>query len=284
MVWVLRITVVIQCLGNASELHRFDSSVFSFLWNNPEAGGLDFSEQTAAAVETVAEWVLIAGAISALVRPLWIVLLPVALWEIAMAASQTWMGGSFLYQLALPAHAARIAAPIVLAMVYRRAAQPALRGAGVVGAMWIARLGIAFTFIAHGCEAWYQHPRFVDLLLSGSDQLLDWQMPEDKARTLLMAIAVVDWIVAGLIVVRRWPAVAYYMAFWGAVTAVSRVVQAGMPAYAEALLRASHAGLPLAIGLYWQFIRRLDDSSSNSSAEASSDDAVHAQNNSPSTS
>jgi hypothetical protein len=86
--------------------------------------------------------------------------------------------------------------------------------------------------------------------------------------------------VAILIVVRRWPAVAYYMALWGAVTAVSRVVQAGVPAYAEALLRASHVGLPLAVAVYWQFIKRLDDSSSNSPAEASSDDAADMQNHS----
>ena len=57
---------------------------------------------------------------------------------------------------------------------------------------------------------------------------------------------------AAVLILRfRWPALAGWMAFWGLVTALARVVHSGFDNWSEAALRAPHVGLPLVLALTW---------------------------------
>jgi hypothetical protein len=276
-----------------------------FLFNQAEVGGLDLSEAVAERVETVALWCLVAAAGLTLLRPCWPVLLPVAFWFLGIAIVDSHQGGEhdltaalpllllpyadWLRYLSLPAHAARILAPVALAILsaktpggsrrffdrwflswFRRqdAAVPspdAGRGSsrsiacGDVSArraeavVWLLRIGISLTFLTHGIEALLNHPKFVDFLLASSDRLLGWPLQERAAQLLLRWIGGVDIMVAVAILCFRWRAVAFWMAFWGLITAFARVVEADWNSYDKVLVRAAHAGVPLAIGLYWTF-------------------------------
>ena len=75
---------------------------------------------------------------------------------------------------------------------------------------------------------------------------------EATARTLLTGIGTVDLLLATLLVMRRWRAVAIYAACWGLLTAGSRMSAYGleMGGY-ESFMRAAHFGLPAALAVYW---------------------------------
>jgi hypothetical protein len=253
--WCLRATVALQCLGAAKFALGAGGQVFELLWDAPDVGGFGLSEATSLAVAHTAGWLLIVAAGLTLLRPCWPVLLPVALWQLLLAGAHTWLGGGFWAEVSLPAHATRILAPLALAIVDPWPARAPLSPARWEAGVWLLRGAAALTFVAHGLEAWNLNPVFLDYLIIAAERLLDFDLSQDAAETILRAIAAVDIAAALLLVARRWRAVAYYMAAWGAITALSRIVHGGLAAYPQTLIRAANAGVPLAVGLYWSFRR-----------------------------
>ena len=120
------------------------------------------------------------------------------------------------------------------------------------------RITIAVTFLAHGYEALKLHPKFVDFVIVASQRLLSLTVSESMSETIVFTIGVVDFIVGFLLLATRWRAIAYYMAFWGLITAIARILYGGIQefdwTYHQTLTRACHAGVPLAIGLYWTLL------------------------------
>lgn len=248
---VLRVTVVLACLGSAWWSLRLESPVVGWLCSPAETGGLEWSEGTALSVDRAAGWMLIAAAALTLLGPCWPVLLGVAAWHVLVPLAETIMGGHFLSAWTLPAHAARIAAPLALAAIEPWPGRFAGSRVRLEGTVWLLRVAAACTFAVHGYEALRLNPQFIDYLIAAADRCLGWKLPESQAVLALNIIGVVDVLAAaGLLVARlRW--LAAYMAFWGTVTALARVVYAGLPVGYETLVRAAHAGVPLAICLYW---------------------------------
>ena len=253
--WCLRIAVAVQCVGAARLALSVGSPIFALLWHPPDLGGLGWSEATALAVDQLGGWLLLAAAGLTLVRPCWPVLAPVALWFGLFAAVDTWLGGHPFSHLALPAHAARIIAPLALIVIDRWPRRELLSRERVERGVWLLRVAASLTFAAHGWEALQLNPRFIDLLIGAANHLPNFELRQPVAEDMLRAIAACDFVIAGLLVTTRWRSVAYYMALWGAITALSRVVAHGWIAHPQTLIRAANAGVPLAVALYWSLLR-----------------------------
>lgn len=113
----------------------------------------------------------------------------------------------------------------------------------------ICRIGLALTFITHGIEALLQEPHFIDLIIVGSRRVPLFPDTESFARMSLIFIGIVDVLVGIFALWRPYRPLLYYMGFWGALTACSRILFNPTRGIFEALLRASHAGLPILIVL-----------------------------------
>jgi hypothetical protein len=234
---VLGLVVLLQTWGMVAWTLRAGTPVGTLLFIH-----LRWSEAHSLLLERGLTALAVSGAVLALLaRPLGLRLAGGALsglWMAALAAAEWRTGGAPFTDLALPAHATRIAAPVLLAL--------GARSPGAV--LTVLRWAVASTFLIHGVESLALHPRFVDFLLVADVRLFHTGMSEEAAGWLLRLIGAHDVALAVLVVARRAsPAALAWMAFWGAVTAGARVVQGGEAALHHALIRAANAGLPLAL-------------------------------------
>lgn len=160
-------------------------------------------------------------------------------WYATLALMQWRMGGEPFSHLALLAHSSRIAAPLLLAVLDRRALTA-----------WVLRLAVAGTFLAHGYEAWNLHPAFIDYLLSADMRLFKLGLTQPGAEALLHLIGIHDFIIAALTLGwRNFRALLLGAAGWGVITALARIVHGGEGALHLALIRAANGGLPLVLFL-----------------------------------
>ncbi|MFW6057734.1 MAG: hypothetical protein ACOC9W_02650 [Persicimonas sp.] len=246
VLWVLRVTVAVQCVGAAWAIGLDLSPVAKTLYFNvglPEAAAVWF--------DRVVLTLLIASAAAVLGLRTRAVPIAVATWFVLLAAGTWYLGGKPFSDWSLAAHAVRYAAPIALAMLHAPSSdQPTGRRNELV--QWLLRVAVALTFLVHGLEALSQHPRFVDFLLVGWEKFFGLRLAESSARSLLIAIGIFDVLVAaGALLSRKWRWILAWMAFWGAVTAASRIVYGGADHGHMTLIRAANAGVPLA--LFWWF-------------------------------
>jgi len=230
---VLHVTVVLTALGTAwtvaLDRNPLATSLFDLV--GPSAAG------TARVVLAVG-LVCLAAALAARPRPGAMVAL--AGWLGLVALATTARGEAFAYGLAVPAHLARISLPLV--WLARRSRAGLLAG---VDPLTLARVAVAATFIAHGAEALMGHPKFVAYIVGVGTQWHLWQLDGIQALNALVVIGVVDIAVGLALLVRPLRGVALYMAFWGGVTALSRVLYADLGATYEVFIRAAHVCLPL---------------------------------------
>jgi purple acid phosphatase-like protein/calcineurin-like phosphoesterase family protein len=234
----LRVSIALTCLGAALISLRYEGPVFTWLF----IGG-GWPEEDALRVEHGAAWAFL-GSIPLLFlrngRPALVFL---AVWTGLRAAAQSWdeVWHPELVPLDL---AARALAPLgLLAICGNR------RTLGTA----ILRVAVAATFLGHGLEALYGKPEFVDLLLAAGRKLLGLSIPESGARETLRAIGSLDLLVAAsLLLPVRWRGIAAWAAFWGLLTAAARIVHLGWQNTPEALVRAVHAGAPLALFFAWR--------------------------------
>lgn len=158
-------------------------------------------------------------------------------WCLALALAEWNNGGAAFTHLAVPAHATRIAAPLILALWEARGA-----------AAGILRLSIASTFLVHGIEALGLHAGFVDYLLAADRNIFGLGLTQGGAEITLRLIGVHDVALALLVLAGlRDRRVLGWMAIWGAITALSRVVQMGGHGLHHTVVRVANGGLPLAL-------------------------------------
>ena len=250
-IWCLRIVVVVQCIGVARWALTVGTPVMSTLFNEQAVGGFQWSEEAAIAVDRTAGVCMLLAAGFTMLRPCWWVLLPVALWQGVLATAIWYQGGEAFSQITHFAHATRIVAPLVLAIV---APWPRTFSFGrftTPCAVTLLRWATAITFIAHGTEALGHNPHFVDLIFSTTVRWLHWTPNQQVVEMVLTMIGIADIVVAVLLITLRWRLVAGYMAFWGLITAFSRFTAFGPRALHEVLIRAANGGLPLVLYIYW---------------------------------
>lgn len=237
-VLALKVGVALQCLGAAWKFTLTNSSLNSFALIE-----LGWTPEDAANVDRLQVVLLAASAALALVRPRsLLLLLPTLLFAIEAAAHG--VGHERFSHLAPYTAAIRVAAPLALILLARDSTR-------ATAGSWLLRVAVATAFVGHGIEAAERHPAFVDLLLAFDFRLRDLGLgvglDETGARAALLVIAVHDLVLAALLLVRRWRAVALWMAIWGGCAALARVVQGGWVLWFEAALRATHAAAPLAV-------------------------------------
>jgi hypothetical protein len=271
LIWVLRITVALECLGTWSWFVQWvENSFLHWLLNPTDVGGLHWNESTAMAVQWAVGWLMLLAGLFVLVRPCASVLGPVALVQLLIAVAMwrsddgftlesSWLSPQTTALFPFFTHLARIAAPLGLLLldpwrVERHLGRP-LGHRRVTLAIVVLRWAAAITFFAHGIEAWLLHPEFVDLLISSSQNILGVVMPQSLAERLLKIIGGMDFLIAIACISTRWRVVLWWMAFWGGVTAVSRVAAYGVDVgWSSALMRAPHVGIPVAVVFYWHLL------------------------------
>lgn len=209
------------------------------------AESLSWTPASVEALHLAVAGALIALAAAMATRPSAGQMVAVAAWLALVAGLTTARGEVFAASITAPAHAARIAVPLVWAW-WRAAADDAARHRVAA----LMRAAIAATFIAHGVEALLGHPKFVDYIVIVGERWHLWRVDAVGALDALVVIGVVDIAVGLSIIARPTRPVAAHMAFWGAVTAVCRVLYADLGASHEILIRSAHFALPLAIALH----------------------------------
>lgn len=171
--------------------------------------------------------------------------LMIALSILGTVLARMGLGGFPFSDWALAAEATRFSAPIaVFLMASKRNC----------AAFWVLRLGAAATFTAHGFEALGHSPRFLDLVLISDSRvggILDTSplFDEASARVLLSGIGAIDLALALLCLALRSRVLWSYMAFWGLLTAASRLIAGGLEWWPATLERIPNVGVPLALVL-----------------------------------
>lgn len=247
--WLLSSAVVATVAGMAAATFRGDGTALNaFLFLS-----LEWPHVAAGRVERAAMSVALAAAVAGMFWRRWPVLLPVAAYVFAEALCRRQQGGQIFSEWALLAHAPRYATPLAL-LVLAMAVRTGI-GAGrdwQVAGEWILRVAVAIVFAVHGVECIKGHPHFIDLVLSSAANLGGFRIREATALVQMEWIGILDCVVAGALLLRPHPAVLLWAAFWGAVSALSRVTANGWGAYPDVLVRMTHVLVPLAL----LFLRR----------------------------
>jgi len=280
ILWTLRVTVALQCVGNWRWLTQIEETpLLHWMLDPTDMGGLAWSESTALVVQQVAGWWVLLAAGWVLWRPPAILLgslvlgslvvlqalITVAMWRIVdgYALQSTSVSPQLLMFFPFATQLGRIAAPLGLLMLNKECRQDERQ---TVLTMQFLRWSIAVVFLAHGVEAWQQNPRFLDLLINSTQRLFGLSLSQSAAEQWLTAIGMLDIMLAIACVSVRLLKVLWWMAFWGAVTALSRLIANGWEiSWHETLIRSSHFGIPLAVVLWWHLLEyRASNSKSKS--------------------
>lgn len=150
-------------------------------------------------------------------------------------------GGVGHAEWAPAAHALRYGTPLALVLLAMK--EPF----GEAQVILLLRVSLAFVFVTHGAEALMHYPRFIDLIIGSGGNLLGWRVTESQATSLLTVIGWVDVVVGIAILIRPLPALLWWMAIWGLVTALSRMTSLGWDAYRDVLIRATHFVVPFVL-------------------------------------
>lgn len=242
--WLLRLAILGYAVGIVSAVQRKLGSglgTYFFLeWG--------FTHPQVAPVERLVAWLLMALAVATLIRPHWSLALPITSLVFLEAAAQYFNAGFPFSQWTLLAHALRYGAPAALAVLYLGLLS---RGLGLEKHLammgWLLRAALATVFTVHGVEALMRHPRFIDYIIGTTYNFTGHFLAEAAAIQIMRVIGVVDILVAVLVLVRPRPAVLYWMAFWGLITALARVTTLGLGHHHEVFVRSAHFLAPLAV-------------------------------------
>jgi len=268
MIWVLRVTVVLQCLGTWDWFTRLEETpLLHWMLDPADVGGLNCSETTALAIQQAAGWLMLIAGFCTLLRPCAAVLGPVALVQFLLAVAMwriddgfslesKWLAPQVTALFPLLTQMARYAAPVGLLLLDPWRVERPLTDRRVHFAIGLLRWAVAITFLAHGIEAWRLHPEFIDYWIATSERFFGTRMSQQTAQWLLRLIGMVDILTAVTCVCTRWRTVWWWMAFWGGLTAASRIIAFGVSiGWSATLMRAPHCGIPLAVALYFRLVR-----------------------------
>lgn len=244
--WLLGATVVATTAGMAASTFRGDgTAINAFLFLS-----CGLSHTAAARIEQVAMTIVLLLSLVAFVRPRWTSLSFVFAYILAEAIARWHERGYGFAEWAVTAQAPRYLTP--LAVIFLAFG---IGRSDAAGRWWrlagdgVLRLGLCVVFAVHGLEALRVHPEFVDLIISTAANLFDIRITERAATVMLQGIGVLDVMVAAAILFRPRPAVLWWAAFWGAITAFSRVTAYGSGGYPEVLVRTAHFTGPIALWL-----------------------------------
>jgi hypothetical protein len=250
--WLLGAAIAATAIGMTAATFRGDgTAINAFLFLTGE-----LSHVAAARVERTAMSLVLLLSFAALFRPHWALLLPVGGYALAEALARWHELGYAFSEWAVSAQAPRYLTPLALVLLLAGVRREGGIGASLrAGGIWILRVAIAVVFAVHGLEALKAHPGFIDFIISSGANVLGMRISEGGALHALEIIGVIDMAVALAILVRPHPAVLWWAAFWGLVTALSRVTANGIGGYPDVLVRSTHVLVPVALWLLLRPVR-----------------------------
>lgn len=233
--YILSVVILLQCIG-----------VFFLLQSGSAVEGMLFMDyglpqSSSMLIENIVSFLFLSLGILVIIRPFRIILALLALMFFLLAFIIWQQAGSPFTQFTLFAHSARILLSVSFifllkdGLLYKKLAY------------YLLALGLSITFITHGLESISLHPYFIDYLITSAKKLLDLDLQEAMAGTLLTVIGTLDVLVgvAILFVRNKWLFV--WMAAWGCITALARITELGWGMFPEVLARAVHFGGPIAL-------------------------------------
>ncbi len=257
--WLLCLSVGLTVLAHAVKTFRGDGTALNaFLF-------LDWGWPDERLAQTERVWLMaIAGltglgvALAGIWRSVAWWMIPAGLYLLLEAVLSVHVGGQPFSHWSPAAAALRYGTPLFAPLVLAgclQGAESSTRSETLAG--WRAgsfgtgalllRFAVAVVFFTHGCEAWQHHPRFIDLVIGTGARQFDVWLDETLVTRILTGIGVVDVVVAIAILLSWNPLFLGWAAFWGLVTASSRMTAFGWGAYPDVLLRATHFLVPLAL-------------------------------------
>lgn len=243
---LLGAAVILTALGMTVAAFRGDGTAVN-AWLFMEAR---FPHESAALIERSAVLIMLGAAIAGAAWRCWPLFLPAMACFLAEASARWCVGGTAYSDWAFMTHAARYVAPFALMLLLLGVARRGATGEwSTRSGKWALQLSLAVLFAVHGLEALKANPVFIDLIIGSAQNLAGMRVSEATARTGLEIIGVVDFLVAGAILIFPNRVVLGWAAFWAALTAFSRMTAGGWGAYPEVLLRASYFLGPIALWL-----------------------------------
>jgi hypothetical protein len=244
----LRVAVAVQCAGAAIAEWKatVDTPVLRLL-----RSGYEFPEEWVAQFGTLTAYGLGIAALLTLMRPNWPLLLAVTLWFAASAAAPSIDGAGLLVALE---QVIRVATPLVLLLVDFWPPPLSFSIGRATVALGLLRLGIIVSLSAQAGLLWQEcaDPAAVGDLLRKCAQALTGELPPDGLVVQLLAAALgVNAALGFSLLVSRSRPTALLLAAWQVGLGTLPLIAIGPDAADECLLRASTAGAPLALGLYW---------------------------------
>lgn len=239
MILCVRMAIVFMIAGYAWQLYHYGSAMNGVLFLH-----MDLSESVTGYIDMAVLLILSVCAVRMLYRVRAFYFFPIIIWCLADSIFVLINGADAFASIAPFSHAVRWGAPVGLWWILKS-------NDGLEPGLWVWRITIGTTFAAHGLEALWHHPVFIDYLISAGDRLLDVEVAESTAAYFLSVIGVMDLFLAAQIILRRWRWVVLYMGLWGLITASGRMVHFGLDAWFEVTLRLVHVGVPLALFICW---------------------------------
>ncbi len=247
----LRVIVAIQCWGYAaSHLHHGKSYIFLKLLKS----NYNLSDEQVVLFTDYAAYFLIGYGVVTLFRPMWLILMPLTIWQTGMAVSLLVLEPGIQSQLEMAEQSVRFVVPTSLLAIdfWPPRVKPTL--AFCLSSIRMLRLATAVTFLGQGLMALYQFQNggeFVELVTLSAQNLFDKAIEPAQARQVLAVVGVVDIVAAVSLMSSRNRFVAFLLVLWGLTTAASYTFAYGFEGYDSTLIRIASAGAPLAVLTFW---------------------------------
>lgn len=279
--WFLRIAVLLHAIGKFAcvfSMRPTQFGVLLFIEIFDQKLHVADPHASAVLVEKITVTLYLIAGLVVFFRP-WVPLLALmAGYALLEAVSGTLTAGYRFSEWTIPAHALRFGLPLALMLLVGFPRSALMARWRVPATVLLLRVAIATVFVMHGLQALWADPQFIDLILGTWRRVLGLRATEAGVITSLQVIGVVDIAVALAVLIyptplfvprRFWanpcascpirqtivPLLFGWAAFWGFVTAASRMTSlgliGGLPQYVELLDRASHFLGPLA--LWWLY-------------------------------
>ncbi|MBT5019940.1 hypothetical protein N9153_01660 [Planctomicrobium sp.] len=247
----LRVIVAIQCWGYAaSYLHHHNSYAFLEVIQQ----GYDIPAGQFAQMEKNVAYLLVGSGFITLFRPMWLLLIPLIVWQSGSAVSGLIADQSLPSILQPFIEAVRWVVPSALLLVdfWPPRVKPTL--AFCLSAVGLVRLATATTFLAHGIGFLYQSQNggeAVEVVTLCAQNLFERILLPNQVQLALAAAGIVEIVFAVSLISSRNRMVAFLMTLWGIMIAASETFAFTFNGYHRTLMQFAMAGAPFGVLLFW---------------------------------
>lgn len=152
--------------------------------------------------------------------------------------------GRHFYELSFLSALAKWILPLLYLSVFITLKKPA-NGFVPDWLLFLTRVSLFIIFFVHGLGCLWMHPGYIDYLIGTWATFTGNFIQQSIAENILIAIGVIDIIIAVMVLFKPFRYVLIWMLIWGFLTSFLRIIDAGIFNYTEFLIRVPHFILPL---------------------------------------